>query len=83
MFVNNLPAFTHRKIHKNKIRPLYFQLEYIYVENMGTTTHIRNLRENSSCTPAHYIYQNINPVFKLSPADETELNNCKPFKLEL
>ena len=51
---------------------------------MGKIAHFRNLREkNSSRSPAHWIYQSINPIIKLLSASQIALNNCKPVELEL
>ena len=51
---------------------------------MGKIAHFRILlKENSSWIPAYWIYQHINPIFKLLSAIQIALNNCMSVKLEL
>ena len=46
--------------------------------------HFRNLhKENSSEIPSHWIYQSINPIFKLLLASQTLLDSYNPTELEL
>ena len=45
---------------------------------MSNIAHFRKLREeNSSVIPTYWIYQSINPVFKLLPASQIALNKSK------
>ena len=51
---------------------------------MGRTAYFKNLRkENSSEIPAHWIYQSINPIYKLLSTNQITLNNCMPVELDL